>query len=391
MKRIRKILSAILLCLVCFLPVHAEEIDLSDLVSTYALVIGEDTGEVLAAKNANVRMHPASMTKVMTAIVAIEALPDLEERIPMTPQVFETLVEENASVAGFSMYENPTVRDLLYGVALPSGADACRALALRVAGSIDAYVGMMNSKAQELGMYDTHFVNVTGITDPDHLTTCSDLAVLLHYCLQNDTFREIFSTRSYVTEPLAAHPDGLAMYSTYWTAISRYRIDADGLIGGKTGYTGSAGHCFCGWAEVNGMKLLLVTAHADTAYELPTHMEDVSRILRKLRDWQYTSLVEEGQEIYSLSVHMARSADTVVKVLSDHSTAMYLPIGTEFTEYLDLPQEAEASWRPRQLDGTYEIYLGESLVSRQDIHVEVPRDSYWKKRVILRIEDAYQN
>ena len=130
-------------------------------------------------KAASEQAYPASITKVMTAILAIENLPDLEEQLTIPEEMFAELTEQGASVAGFDPYEQVSVRSLLYGVLLPSGADACITLADHIAGSEDGFVQMMNDKASELGMEHTHFVNCTGLHDPQHYTTCEDIAALI--------------------------------------------------------------------------------------------------------------------------------------------------------------------------------------------------------------------
>ncbi|WKB36567.1 hypothetical protein QS257_05870 [Terrilactibacillus sp. S3-3] len=129
---------------------------------------------------------------MMTAIVAIENLPDLKKEITLTHSVFQGLSEADASMAGFQPGENVRAIDLLYGALLPRGAESCVGLADYVAGSEKDFVGMMNQKAADLGMHNTHFENSTGLQNENHYTTVKDLAILLSYALQNDTFREIF-------------------------------------------------------------------------------------------------------------------------------------------------------------------------------------------------------
>lgn len=155
------------------------------------------------------RIYPASMTKIMTALLTIENLPDLNETITVPEDIFEELTAQDASVAGFNPYEQPTVRDLLYGVLLPSGADACETLARAVGGSEEGFVAMMNQKAEELGLTNTHFENCTGLHNDNHYSTCRDIAVLMSECLKSDTFREIVTREVYTTEATASHPEEL--------------------------------------------------------------------------------------------------------------------------------------------------------------------------------------
>ena len=159
------------------------------------------------------------------------------------------------------------MRSLLYGVLLPSGADACLTLAERISGSEESFVQMMNEKAAELGLEGTHFMNCTGLHDSQHYTTCADVAELMRYCLQNETFRTIISTRSYTTEATSAHPSGVTMYDSMFTKFDNSGISttmANGLSvqGGKTGFTDEAGQCLASFGSLNGMEYILVTTGA---------------------------------------------------------------------------------------------------------------------------------
>ncbi|MBR3350359.1 MAG: D-alanyl-D-alanine carboxypeptidase, partial [Solobacterium sp.] len=139
--------------------------------SDYIYVEDIESGQVLTEKNSEQKMYPASMTKMLTVIVALEHLNDMDEIIEITEQMTEGLIEQEASLAGFGAGDRVTVRDLLYGTALPSGADAANGLAFTVAGSIKNYVALMNEKAQEIGMANSHFANCTGLHEDDHYTT----------------------------------------------------------------------------------------------------------------------------------------------------------------------------------------------------------------------------
>lgn len=165
-----------------------------DLYSANAILVRAKTGEVLLDKGSTEQIYPASMTKIMTAIVILEKIPDLQVSVRLSEEMFDELYRQEASMAGFLPGETVTARDLLYGVLLPSGAECCTGLADYVAGSEEAFAELMNQKAAELGMTGTHFVNASGLHDPDHYTTAADIEKLLEYALQNDTFREIASS-----------------------------------------------------------------------------------------------------------------------------------------------------------------------------------------------------
>ena len=239
------------------------QISTEGLHSDYALLLRLRDDAVLMSKAGTEQMYPASMTKIMTALVAIENLPDLDETITVTAEEINPVYELGASLAGFDAGETVTVRDLLYGVLLPSGADACMALADRVAGSEAAFVDLMNQKAQELGMENTHFVTSTGLHDPNHYTTCYDIAKLLEYAIQNETFRTIFTTHTYTTSSTEYHPEGISLTSSTFAQLASDQLDNGGVIeGGKTGTEDAAGRCLASLAKIDGEEYILVTGHA---------------------------------------------------------------------------------------------------------------------------------
>ena len=230
--------------------------------SPNAILIRLKDDAVLIQKNSEDKIYPASLTKMMTAIVAIEALPDLEEEIRLTDSTFQGLYEADASMAGFKPGEEVKAIDLLYGALLPSGAECCVALADRVAGSEQDFVERMNQKAAELGMDNTHFENSTGLHDENHYTTVKDLSVLLSYALQDDTFREIFTSSRHFTLPTNKHPDGITFYSTMFEELSEQNITGGEILGGKTGYTDEAGLCLASLAKVDNQEYILISAGA---------------------------------------------------------------------------------------------------------------------------------
>lgn len=234
----------------------------TDLNSDYALLTRLSDGLVVYEQQTDEQAYPASLTKMMTAIVAIESIDDLETEITLSSDIFPPLREASASLAGFSAGETLTALDLLYGALLPSGAECCVGLAEYISGSEEAFVEKMNAKAAELGMTGTHFVNATGLHDDAHYSTARDLTKLLSYALENDTFRTIFTTRRYSIPPTNKHKNGVTLYSSTLQNIETTVIDGGTLLGGKTGYTKKAGQCLASLAEKDGEEYILITFHA---------------------------------------------------------------------------------------------------------------------------------
>lgn len=156
--------------------------------SPYAILIDADTGTVIAQRNGDERIYPASLTKIMTALIAIEHTDNLNQSVTVPYDFFQQLYEEEASMAGFEPGERVKAKDLLYGVLLPSGAECCRTFAENISGSESAFVKLMNEKANQIGLKNTHFTNCTGLHDRNHTSSVKDIAVLLQYALKIKRF-----------------------------------------------------------------------------------------------------------------------------------------------------------------------------------------------------------
>lgn len=249
------------------------------LYSESAVLMGLDSGEVLFQKNSGEKIYPASLTKLMTALVILDQFEDLDHTVTLPGEVFDCLSGSGASMAGFLPGEQLTLRDLLYGCMLPSGADAAMGLACVTAGSEENFAELMNGKAAELGMAHTHFKNATGLHDPGHYTTVMDMAVQLRAGLKNPDFRELLTTFDYQTEPTNRHPGGVGLRSTLSSLMDTPSPDGVTLLGGKTGYTEEAGLCLASLAEKGGKEYIAVTAGAPGSHETsPRHLEDAFRL-----------------------------------------------------------------------------------------------------------------
>lgn len=245
-----------------------------DITSGYGILIDLDTNKVLAAKSAQEKIYPASMTKIMTLIVAYENVSDTDATYTFKAEMLDDLFRQNASVAGFSAGESVPVKDLFYGCILPSGADATGALAEYVAGSEEAFAVLMNKKAAAMGLKNTHFVTASGLHDDDHYSTCEDMAAILRYAVNNTGMREILSTYRYTTTKTAEHPDGITLTSTLKSRMSGNEAAGVFVQGGKTGYTIEGRNCLATFAAncteeqaaLTSPRYILVTAFASGEY-----------------------------------------------------------------------------------------------------------------------------
>lgn len=234
----------------------------SDIVSPYQALYSVEDNRLIAGRGATSRIYPASMTKVMTLIVAVEQIKDLEDTFQMTSEIIDPLVREEASRAGFESGENVRVEDLLYGLILPSGADAAAGLAILSAGSEEAFVDLMNEKCEELGLKNTHFTNPSGLHDSNQYTTPLEMAVIMAYAMEDETCAGILSTYQYTTRPNEFHPEGILLTSTMFSRMYGDEVEGMTILAGKTGYTMEAGNCLVSYARKGEQNYVAVSAGA---------------------------------------------------------------------------------------------------------------------------------
>ena len=244
--------------------IYSEEV-----FSTNAILVDVNTDEIVAVKGAYDRISPASMTKVLTILVAAEEIEkaDLDDTFTMTLEITDYAYVNDCSYVGFQDGEVVTVRDLFYGTVLPSGGDAAVGLATYVAGSHEAFVDMMNAKLEELGLSDSaHFTNCVGLYDANHYCTVYDMAVIMDAAMENELCREILSAHTYTTTPTTQHPEGIEISNWFLRRIEDK--DTGGLVvGAKTGYVVESGNCGVSYEEyADGTPYICVTVNAHSSW-----------------------------------------------------------------------------------------------------------------------------
>ena len=245
-----------------------------ELYSENALLIDLESNTVLVQKNADARIYPASMTKVMTVLVAAEHIENWDETFTMTQSIIDPLFLADASMAGFVHGEEVSMTELLYGAVLPSGAEATEALAIVTAGSEEAFAALMNEKAQELGLQDTHFVDASGLHDENHYTTLSDMAIIMQAALDNPHCREVLTSVNHTSPATTQNPEGVAMTNRFLYRIRPQQSGNVDIQAAKTGYTAQAMNCCVSYGIMeNGRAAICVTAHAWTGdYCIADHL-----------------------------------------------------------------------------------------------------------------------
>lgn len=240
-----------------------------EISSSYAVLIDLQNDTILAEKSADAVINPASMTKVLTLLVAVENLKSLDDTCTMTLEISDYCYVNGCSVVGLMPDETVTVRELLYGTILSSGADACLCLANYVAGSHEAFVELMNEKLEELGLSDTaHFTNCVGLYDENHHCTIYDMAVILKAAMENDLCREVLSAHTYEMNPTQQHPEGQTLSNWFLRRIEDHdQNQAVRAVGAKTGYVVQSGSCAVSWGEdADGNRYLCATGDAASSW-----------------------------------------------------------------------------------------------------------------------------
>ena len=239
------------------------------ILSEYGVFIDAQSGEILAQKEAYTRMNPASMTKMLTILVAAEHLTaeDLEKTAVITIDITDYSYVNDCSNTGYALDEEVTVRDLFYGTILPSGADSALALAIYVAGSHEAFVDLMNEKLVQMGLGETsHFTNCVGVYDEAHYSTAYDMAVILKATVDNPFCREVMAAHTYTTSLTEEHPEGLLISNWFLRRIEDKDTHGEVLCA-KTGYVDQAGSCAASLGrDEEGKEYLCVTAGSNSTW-----------------------------------------------------------------------------------------------------------------------------
>lgn len=240
----------------------------SDVVSENGIFIDVETQSILGQKDAGARISPASMTKILTILVAAEHITDLDDTFEITRDITDYSYVNDCSNVGFDVGEKVTVRDLFYGTVLPSGADAALGLAIYVSGSQEEFVKLMNEKIDELGLSRTsHFTNCVGLYDGDHYSTVYDIGVMLKAACDNSFCREVLAAHTYTTSVTQQHPEGIILSNWFLRRIEDKDTHGEVLCA-KTGYVVQSGSCAASLSVGNdGKEYICVTAQSTGSWK----------------------------------------------------------------------------------------------------------------------------
>lgn len=321
------------------------------------------SGTCIYGKNKNKQTAMASTTKIMTAIIVLENCKNLDEVVTISAKAAGT----GGSRLGLKKDDQVTVNDLLFGLLMRSGNDAAVALANYTAGSVENFANMMNKKAQELGLVNTHFVTPHGLDNPNHYTTAYELAKLADYALKNSVFSTIVKTK-YVTIKINNQPKKLKNTNELLLA------DVEGVYGVKTGFTGNAGKCLVTSVKRNNMDLIIVVLGADTRKD---RAKDTLKLIDyAFKEFKMKSIEETAQEEYELWKNANESRITINKGTSKLKTKLgkikikqiatnkELSAEVHNINYLEAPVEAGSKI------GEIIIKNGDNIIEKVDIEAK---------------------
>ena len=271
-----------------------------------AILICSDTGKVLYAKNEREKRPMASTTKIMTALLALEYSESDNKDVTITDEMIRTEGSSMGLMPGYVI----SIENIVKGMMMCSGNDAANTLAYAVAGSKEEFSKLMNERAIQLGMNDTHFVTPSGLDDEDHYSTAYDMAILGAYAMENKAFSNIVSQKSMKVK--FVNPGEVRTYKNHNRLLSLY----DGCIGIKTGFTKKAGRCLVSCAERDGARLVAVTLRAPSDWDDHQKMYDYG--FSKVRN------VELNEEETRFSVNVVGALDKQITVSGSKTSATIL-------------------------------------------------------------------
>lgn len=298
-----------------------------------AVLVNAVNGEVMYEHNADMRVYPASTTKIMTALLTLEAIDreeiNLESAFLIMPEMLEDLPADGSSML-LKEGEAMTVRYLLEGLLIESGNDAAQALAIIVCGDIETFVQRMNDKAEELGMTGTHFVNPHGLHDDDHYTTARDLSKLTQEAMKNLTFREIVSmtqatipATDYVGTRTFINTNGLLSTIRYTDYYYQY------AIGVKTGHTSQAGYCLVSAAKKGNLEVIGVAMNCET--EKQRHTVSRNMLSYAIDNFKTVTAVTKGDMISEIKVKFGSGSDHTT-LSTDSDIMVTIPVDADTDE-----------------------------------------------------------
>ena len=371
-------------------------LDAMDVDATAAILVDPDSGEILYEKNAHEKRYPASITKVMTCLLTLEAVDrgelSLEQVVTASENIY-TGIGENASTADIKVGEQVRIIDLLYAALIPSANEACNIMAEAVSGDVASFVELMNQRAGELGMEGTHFANAHGYHDDNHYTTAYDVYLMSKEAMKHETFRTIVSSKSYTVPATNLHEarelhETNALVST-WRVTGYYYQYATGI---KTGHTPEAGYCLASSASKDGRDLIAVVMGCErvpgtTGSEGFTYFSESVRLLEwGFQNFSTKQLLDSTYFAGTIPVTLSRETDRIGVQASGELEAI-LPNDLDPADFQLTPvYDAESLTAPvtkGQVVGHVTVSNGDTVYGQLDL---VTVDAVERSELLYRLD-----
>lgn len=339
---------------------------------SYMLInLDDDSYPVVAEKNSTERLYPASLTKIVTAIVVLNNVDDLSQKTVMSQTAYENILGSGAQVAGIEIGEELSIEELLYLTMVHSACDACQMLAEFVSGSEAAFVEKMNEWVESIGCNDTHFVNPDGLHDVNHYTTARDMATITLEALKNPTFVKISETTQISFHGINLSHTNLMLLPGYVTYYYEY---ASGI---KTGSTEEAEYCVITKASKDGYNYLAVVMKSPRQminsenYETKCSFVDAKSLFQWAFDsLKYTTLVSADEVVGEIAVENGKDADTV-QLVAKQDTNVIVPAGLDKSaiiyEMVDKPESISAPVVKGQDVCKANVIYGDEIIATVDL------------------------
>lgn len=346
-----------------FIVVFASKVEASTTSASSYILMDEATGRVLSSKDMNSKRLIASITKIMTSIIAIES-----GKVDSVVTVDDSVLKAYGSGIYIEVGEEISLKDLLYGLMLRSGNDAATMIANYVAGSEEEFVKMMNDKARELGMKNTTFYNASGLPTPHgNYSSCYDMALLTRYAMKNELYRKIVSTKEYKVT---------TNYKTYVWNNKNKLLRYDYITGGKTGYTEESGRTLVSSASIDGMHLIVVTIRDSDDWNTHLELYDYAKenyISYKVLNKNKFKVI--GDTFYQ---------DGTFYIKED----VYIPLKKSEKKSLisHIILERKKNYKNDDKVGINQIYLGDNLLYEEDIYIIEKNKTKTKKNIFTKIK-----
>ena len=368
MKKMLKII--IVLSCVFTINIKAEELNI---LSKNAILYNLNDEEIIYEKNSKEKIQIASLTKIMTALVTLENIDDIDKQVMITRDDLIGLAEQNLVTAGFTVGEVVTYKDLLYGLLLPSGADAANVLKRNVSND---FIDLMNEKANFLKLKNTKFNNPIGLDDENNYSTVEDLLIIFKEALKNEEFKKIITSKEYTTT------DGkLTFKSNIQRNAKKYGIDIPYIEGGKTGTTDGAGLCLASIAKDENIDLILITTGAIYDKKSPHHIEDAKTIYDYfIQKYNNQKIIDKTKSFKRIKTKYA-TVD-YIKLYPKQDIIKYLPDGYNKEDIIYKYSGKEIiKYNEKGKIGTLKIYYKDKLLDTQIINIDKKLKFSFKKYI----------